>query len=319
MAKVPFIVGGQSVSLVTDYFGGIGNRIIPMGCILSLATELNYSPIVFWPASKVVGGATFGDLFESTNLPFELREGCEASIMSIALFDSYRARKFALSPAKKMSLILLRRLISLQYDKIINHEAGRAIVDQTTTDLLSFRKIGLSVYELLRYRYDISWLKPRPQIASRITELKQQFTPNTVGVHLRGTDLKVLPANKIIARMRAEIDLDPGVKFFLASDGDKHSEEIITLFKDRLIESPKSTRRGTILVEQGPAGTKQMIKNPERGTIQGQQDAIVDLFGLAATSRIIGVGYSSFGRLAALIGNKPLLRTKPAGRWRSRK
>ena len=287
-----------------------------MGCILSLATELNYSPIVFWPASKVVGGATFGDLFESTNLPFELREGCEASIMSIALFDSHRARKFALSPAKKMSLILLRRLISLQYDKIINHEAGRAIVDQTTTDLLSFRKIGLSVYELLRYRYDISWLKPRPQIASRITELKQQFTPNTVGVHLRGTDFQLRnpPVNKIIARMRAEIDLDPDVKFFFASDGDKRGEAITTLFKDRLIEFKNrfiEPERGTIVTEQtGRAATEQMIENTERGTILGQQDAIVDLFGLAATSRIIGSGYSSFGRLAALIGNKPLLRTK---------
>ena len=309
--RVPFIVGGQSVSLVTDHFGGIGNRIIPMGCILSLAAELNYSPIVFWPASKVVGGATFGDLFESTNLPFELVGGCEAQIMSIALFDSHRARKHALSPAKERSLILLRRLISLQYDKTLSHKSCLAIRDQAATDLRSFHKIGLFVYGPARYGYDISWLKPIPQIASRVTELKQQFAPNTVGVHLRGTDLKNNPpVNKIIARMRAEIDLDPEVKFFLASDGDRRGEAITTLFKDRLIESQKSTERVPILVRQGPAGTKQM-KNTERGTILGQQDAIVDLFGLAATSRIIGSGYSSFGRLAALIGNKPLLRIKP--------
>ena len=315
MVRVPFIVGGQSVSLITDHFGGIGNRIIPMGCILSLAAELNYRPIVFWPASKVVGGATFGDLFESTNLPFELREGYEAQIMSVALFESHRP----LARARKKGLSLLRRLVSLQYDKIITHMGmGKnigfsEIRDLAVTDLRLFRKIGFSVYELIRYGYDISWLKPTPQIASRITELKQQFAPNTVGVHLRGTDLRILPVNKIIARMRAEIDLDSDVKFFLASDGDKRGEAIITLFKDRLIESQKSTGRVPILVSRGPAATKQILEGTERGTILGQQDAVVDMFGLAATSRIIGAGYSSFGRLAALIGNKPLLGTKSIG------
>ena len=309
MARIPFIVGGQSVSCITDSFGGIGNRIIPMGCILSLATELNYSPIVFWPASKAVGGATFGDLFESTNLPFELKGGYEAQIMSDALFKFHRAPA---SARKKLNL--LRRLVSLQYDKIITHMGDNMraseIRDLAVTDLRSFRKIGIPVYELIRYEYDLSWLKPIPQIVARIAELKQQFAPNTVGVHLRGTDIRTLPVDEIIARMRAEIDLDPDVKFFLASDGDKRGEAIIALFKDRLIESQKSTERVPIQVRPRPHATKIIIEGTERGTLHGQYDAVVDLFGLAATSRIIGTGNSTFGNLAALIGNKPLLKTK---------
>ena len=303
MVRVPFIVGGQSVSLVTGYFGGIGNRIIPMGCILSLAAELNYSPTVFWPASKVVGGAAFGDLFESTNLPFKLVGGCEAQIMSTVWGSKALARK--------KNLRLLRHLSSIQYDKIISerdhHIKISEFKEQAATDLLSFRKIGFYTFSFIRYEYDLSWLKPIPQIARRVTELKQQFAPNTVGVHLRGTDLKVPPINKIIARMRAEIDLDPDVKFFLASDGDRRGEAITTLFKDRLIESRKDTVSETIPEGRGHATMIRIIKSTARGTIQGQQDAVVDLFGLAATSRIIGTRYSSFGILAALIGNKPLL------------
>ena len=318
MVKVPFKVSGQSVSFVTNFRGGIGNRIIPMGCTLSLAAELNYRPIVFWAANKEVGGATFGDLFESTNLPFELVGGYEALIMSYALSEYAWARgQTVRGKIRKKSLDLLHHLVSLQYDKkisllAIHHDLYSMRLSevraQVATDLLSFRKILLYSHHQIRYGYDLSWLKPIPQIATRITELKQQFAPNTVGIHLRGTDYtKNPPINKIIARMRAEIDLDPDVKFFFASDGDRCEEAIITLFKDRLIESPKCARGETILGGQGRAITQQILKSTSRGTIQGQQDAIVDLFGLAATSRIIGVRYSTFVRLAALIGNKPLL------------
>ena len=352
MVRVPFTVGGQSVSFVTDFYGGIGNRITPMGCILSLAAELNYRPIVFWIANEVVGGANFGDLFETTNLPFELVGGYEARIMSCALSVYPRARgRTVMLKIRKKSLGLLYHLVSLQYDKKISQIRNRNIRNdayhvqrseiraQAATDLLSFRKIVLCGYEQIRYGCDLSWLKPIPQIASRITELKQQFAPNTVGIHLRGTDVrKNPPINDIIARMRAEIELDPDVKFFFASDGDRCGEAIMTLFKDRLIESPKGARGETIPGDQGRATTRRIVKSTARGTIQGQQsaivdlfgldresrtdeivrstvrgtiqgqqDAIVDLFGLAATSRIIGGRYSTFVRLAALIGNKPLL------------
>ena len=77
---------------------------------------------------------------------------------------------------------------------------------------------------------------------------------------------------------------------FIASDGDKETDAIMTLFKDRLIKFKKSSTRKTK---------------------QGQQDAVVDLFGLAATSRIIGFRYSPFAILVALIGNKPLLKIAP--------
>ena len=119
-------------------------------------------------------------------------------------------------------------------------------------------------------------------------ELKKQFAPNTVGVHLRGTDLSVrAPIEEYIVRMRAEVELDPKVKFFFTSDGDKDGKKIIDLFGDRLIKT-----------------TSQAM----RKTIQGQQDAIVDLFGLSETSRIIGPTFSTFSMAAAMLSKKPHLK-----------
>ena len=286
------MVSRRSVNYVTPPYG-LGNRIISMGSVLSLATELNYRPRMFWTPDETIGGASFGDLFESTSSPFELVEGYEARIIRPILYG------YSLNPFKKMVLRLLRSLGLLYYGKKIELPDTKSHIefrDRVATDLLPSRKIVLSAFDLIRYRYDISWLKPVPPIARRITELKQQFTPDTVGIHFRGTDGPfVPPAEKMIARMRAEIALNPNVKFFLASDGDKQGQVLETLFKDRLIKFKKSDIRWTT---------------------QGQQDAVVDLFGLAATSRIIGFKYSSFVIAAALIGNKPLLGINPTKRKR---
>ena len=262
-----------------------------MGCTLGLASELNYKPVMFWEPDKEVGRANFGDLFESTNLPFELVEGREARIMGASLFGDFTR----IAPPKRMALRLLNSIVLPQYGKRIEFSDSKSEIEfrvRSVTELLELPKIVLSTFFFIRYACDVSWLKPAPQIASCITELKQQFAPDTVGIHFRGTDWRhthgiVPPVDRIIARMHAEVELNPEVKFFLASDGDKQEEAIVTLFKDRLIKFPKSA---------------------SRKTVQGQQEGVVDLFGLAATSRIIGFKYSSFATLASLIGNKPLLR-----------
>ena len=291
MARIPLIVPDQSLNFVAQKWG-MGNRIIPIGCALNLASELNYKPVVFWSHDEDIGGASFKDLFESTNLPFELVEGREARIMRQLVFGEL----CGVSPFLRRRG--LRTLLSPQYDKIIElyrTEDQILFRDQVATDLLSFRKIALSTFGFIRYGCDVSWLKPTPSIARRVTELKRQFTPNTVGVHIRGTDVRhriTSSFDRLSIRMRAEIELDPDVNFFIASDGDEDGEKMVSLFKDRLIRIKRSAARETI---------------------QGQQDAVVDLFGLASTSRIISWGFSSFARLAAMIGDKPLLRIKQVG------
>ena len=286
MYRIPFTVRKRSISFVTDRLG-IGNRLIPMGCVLSLAAELNYSPMMIWTSDEIIGGANFEDLFEPTDLPFELVEGREARIMRAILF----MHSSRLPPPKRISK-RLRRLVLLQYGKRIELPNGKIqakFKDLLATNLLSFSKIAFSTFGFIRYGCDLSWLKPAPLIACRVTELKQEFAPNTVGVHIRGTDCPYYPpVEKMITRMHTEVELDPNVKFFIASDGDQAEKRIFDVFGERLIKTNQSPRT----------------------TLNGQQDAVVDLFGLASTSRIIGGGYSSFPLLASLVGNTPFLSMK---------
>ena len=288
MSRLPFIVSKQkSVNLVIGRWG-LGNRVLSMGCTLSLAKELNYSTTVLWPADIIVGGVRFEDLFDTAELPFKLVEGYEAWLTGNIVFGHPKRG----NPLKNVGFRILRSAILPQYDKQIDLktvEAHGEYMKLQSADLLQYRRMLVSAHRLFRYDCDVGWLKPARHIIPRIMELKNQFTPDTVGVHFRGTDwIYTPPVEKIITRMHAEVELNPDVKFFFASDGDKLGERVIDIFGDRLIINT--------------------VKAPKRRTTQGQENAVTDLFALAGTSRIIGFDYSSFTTLAALIGNKPILK-----------
>ena len=297
MRRLPFTLRDRSINIFNPN-AGLGNCLIPMGCALNLAAELNYRPVVFWIPNRNLGRANFGDLFETANLPFELVESLETIIMRHVLYNGFYLN---IKPLGRMGFRLFRTLIlSLsQYRKSVRleHGTGAGLAkfrDRSALDLDSGRRYVILTNRHFRYGCDLGWLKPAPQLTSRIVELKKRFAPDMVGVHMRLTDssnhtVPGVSVEKMIARMRAEMELNPDVKFFFASDGDKKEEALVTLFGDRLIRLPERA---------------------SRFTLAGQEDAVVDLFGLAATSRIIGMRHSTFSTLAALIGNKPLLRIK---------
>ena len=81
--------------------------------------------------------------------------------------------------------------------------------------------------------------------------------------------------------MTKRIDLDHGVRFFLATDCEETEQQMKRLFGERLITRARET---------------------SRGSHQGMRDAVVDLFLLARTKNILGSYYSTFSETAASIG-----------------
>ena len=290
MIRTPLIVRDQSLNFVASKWG-MGNRIVPAGCALSLAKELNYHLVMFWPKSSETGNARFDDLFDTEDLPFEIVDGRKARVIRAA-GEVLSGGRIAPRRIFDVSLKIPLKFIGFQYDICLySHRWLRR--DLVVTDLRPYRKILLSTPRFFGSSCDVSWLKPAPHIVPRIAELKKRFTPNTIGVHVRGTDVGHRPVvEKVVSRMRAEVELDPKVKFFFASDGDESEKVILDTFGDKLIRTKPS------LVS-------------ERRTVRGQQDAVVDLFGMASTSRLIGTWPSTFLVLASMIGNKPLIRVHP--------
>ena len=286
MGELPFTFGKRNIGCIT-YPYGLANRVLSIGSTLSMATECNYRPVVFWVADKEVGELHFGDVFDTADLPFKYVDGYEARIIRFAFLSQ---TKKLIQPQKILGGLILKLL---SYGKRIHLWGRETHIQFCELQAQKFTRYrGIMIYAHMQFRYgcDIDWLKPAPRIVPRIVELKKRFAPNTIGVHIRGTDISgIVPIERIIMRMHTEVRLDPGVKFFIASDGDKAGKAIIDTFGDRLIMN---------------------TKNAKRRSAKGQEDALVDLFGLASTSRIIGTSYSTFSILAAMIGNKPLLRIR---------
>jgi hypothetical protein len=119
----------------------------------------------------------------------------------------------------------------------------------------------------------------------------KHFTEDMVSVHIRRTDQVVSIAHSktenFIELMNREIEANPEVKFFLATD-DKEEEALLRkTFPGRIVSNENRTLR--------------------RDSLDGMYDALLDLYCLAACKKIIGSYFSSFTDTAASLGGIPKL------------
>ena len=147
-------------------------------------------------------------------------------------------------------------------------------------------------YCIMDYPQEITHvLRPIPEIQQEIDAITQLFAPNTIGVHIRRTDNKASisgsPTTAFIDAMKKELETDNKVHFFVATD----DTSVRTLLQN--------TFPGRIITQE--------FHKCHRDTLSGMKQAVVDLFCLARTTKIIGSYWSSFTDTAAEIGNTPLL------------
>lgn len=131
--------------------------------------------------------------------------------------------------------------------------------------------------------------KPIPSLNLKVNELLGLLGPAGVGVQVRRTDNAMSIANSPLelftGRMKELLAANDTTRFFLATDDVNVELELKLIFGDRIISPPKDL---------------------SRQTIAGIQAAVVDLFVLAGTGRILGSYWSSFSEVAAWMGDIPL-------------
>lgn len=134
-----------------------------------------------------------------------------------------------------------------------------------------------------------SYFTPIDEVNDSVENVKKGFLANTIGIHIRRTDnvisIKSSPREAFVAKMKEAVDENNDTRFFLATDSPEEENFLSTEFPGRIISYPKELNR-----------------NSEKGI----QDALVDLYCLANTKKIIGSYYSSFSEVAAQIKNIPL-------------
>ena len=130
--------------------------------------------------------------------------------------------------------------------------------------------------------------KPTEELQQRIDEVTAAFTPQTVGIHLRRTDhifsLEESPLSLFERTIEEEIARNASVNFYLATDSEEDKRHLKQRYGER------------ILTYDCPL---------TRGSLQGMQAAVVELWALSRTREIIGSHRSTYSQLAAELNNIP--------------
>ncbi len=246
--------------------GGLCNRIRSINSAWTLARRKRVPLKVLWLNAPEL------------NCPFEqlFRPTGEFEVVNI---DSLR------SPRKLFLQFSARQ--RLNNEDILNHKTGVTLNEDF------FQSLSDSVYIFTWEQFypteDYHLFVPVPQIQERIDSFTRQFAPHMVGVHIRRTDnvsaIGKSGTDAFIQAMEAEIAADPQVQFFLATDERKEEAVLRKHFPGKILSNENRVL--------------------ERNSTAGMHDAMIDLYCLAATDKILGSYWSSFTDVAAQMRNIP--------------
>ena len=256
--------------------GGLCNRLRTVLSAYDLAqTEKNVFVRVEWGRDKECF-AGFSDLFEP------------------ALEENFSIvpRRWWNKPVRRKNLYLPALFRLAVYDKQLNYY--RPHKDRALKEILkAYKNVYLSTgYQFSDYSSSlIEGLQPNRELKERIDGIVGEFPENIVGVHIRRTDnqsaCEYSTDDMFIRLMDRELSSDPYTMFFLATDDGSVKNSMMKRYP------------GHVLVQHTP--------HVRRDTLEGMEEAVVDLFCLAHTRKVIGSHYSSFSETAAEIGGIPLV------------
>ncbi|MCD8250005.1 MAG: hypothetical protein LUC60_09190 [Lachnospiraceae bacterium] len=130
---------------------------------------------------------------------------------------------------------------------------------------------------------DYHLFRPTEALQARIDEMSARFGSSCVGVHIRRTDnqpaIGKSSTDAFLLSMRRELEYDPDTTFYLATDDLAEEAVLRDAFPGRILSNEKRCLR--------------------RDSAEGMYDALLDLYCLANTRKIIGSYFSSFTDIAA--------------------
>jgi hypothetical protein len=197
-------------------------------------------------------------------------------------------------PVKEIRIINIRSLKDprkLFYQLIARQRFGNDDILKHKTDGILHRSfyeslknpVYLFTWEHFYPSRDYHFYVPVPSLQRRMDVITASFGKRCVGVHIRRTDNTVSmgksTTEQFIALMQKELEAFPETRFFLATDDAKEEALLRKTFPGRIISNE----------------TRTLSRNSEAG----MHDALLDLYCLAATEKLIGSYWSSFTDIAA--------------------
>ncbi len=259
--------------------GGLSNRLWSIASAVALADHCHMPLRIYWFRDAGLN-CRFDQLFQP--IVHEEVTLIEASAQQ-RLYDRPRRKNFWL-PALWQDLAFSRRMYE-DDERLLkdNHFDFPQWVGDSRCYIASFRRFFPYPDDACR-----SLFRPTSELQQRIDQVTAQFTPRTIGIHLRRTDhtfsLQESPLYLFEQTIESEIAQDANVNFYLATDSEEDKRHLRERYGNR------------ILTYNCPL---------TRGSLQGMQAAVVELWALSRTREIIGSHRSTYSQLAAELTNIP--------------
>jgi hypothetical protein len=255
--------------------GGLANRMKAIDSAILLARHLSAKLRIFWFRDSGLN-CRFDQLFEPLEIPGV--ELIEATTSDLLLYDRPR----------KKNLWIPRLYQKVAFDACIYvEEATRLYREDFDFKQWAANKnvyLASCIYFYPDEGKRFQPFRPIKPLALQIEEGSRKFSSDTIGIHIRRTDniasIQQSPIELFIAEMRVAIATNVRANFYLASDSIPDKERLKELFGQRIITSDQAA---------------------DRNSLEGMQNALVELWLLSKTKRIIGSAQSSFSETAAEI------------------
>lgn len=254
--------------------GGLCNRMRALDSALALAADTGRKLVVVWHLDAGLN-CRFEDLFE-------IPAGIERIV------TTNRSGRIG-----KLRNTLARRLNRLRYSQCL-YEPRLFRYIETHGDLATLdRYRSVCIASCSRFYGSEPFFtdfRPTAQNQARIDAITRHYGPRMVGIHIRRSDHRHAIANSptalFIAAMQQAVAQEETTRFFVATDCPATEQELAERFPGRILTHPKSSLN--------------------RADATAIQDALVDLYCLAACQEVIGSFQSSFTDTAAQIRGIPI-------------
>ena len=262
--------------IILEPLGGLANRMRVIASGIWLKEKLQTELTVVWNENY--------ELNCSYNLLFE--DNGAFSILKKERKYNYIKTSTQTSLTKKISTYIVNKLIGIDYCiqesdlyKIVSKDIYEAVKKPKITYIQTCQEFGDNLFAF-------QYFTPVLSIIDKIDSVTNAFTPFTIGIHIRRTDnmnyIKYSPLDLFINEMKKELGTQKDTTFFLCTDDQEVEDTIITIFGEKVITYKKKI---------------------SRQTSRGMQDAVVDLYCLSKTQKILGSYWSSFAEIASRFNN----------------
>jgi hypothetical protein len=264
--------------LIVKPIGGLANRMRVIDSSISVSRKLEMPLAVIWNRDHSIN-CKYSNLFQPSR-DFEVRSSWYDGIRShVRVWES-------------LSYIIRDRIrfIWKSGDTIYIFDNHPSRLKEY--DFSRFHQTG-NIFISTAHRFyspaHLDTFRPVPDLQARVDKLVSSFSRSTIGVHIRRTDSRrsILnsPDEQFIKVMQAELERNPDTLFFLTTDDPGLKTKLCEEFAGKIITNDHSL---------------------SRSDVEGIRNALVDLYCLSHTTKILGSYWSSFSGTAALLSGIPL-------------